>query len=278
MATRTLRSAILVELIRAFKALLKTGWKPKRNITDLFKKVIAPNAGAFKEFLYESWQRDAGGEVGLLGSGSDYTSFLHSGINSLDIGSSNGPTDPVWHYHSNYDTYNWMTTFGYPGLLQHAAIGEYLALLAFTWPTMRSFRLMSGTMPPRLAAYEDDLKDFAAEYGVDIDLEELDDAIETFSALVNKANALENQARALQDADLIKVVNHKYAHFQRSFVSQGGLPDREFCKHVVTAPGLDTVTFPVVTEGIQHDRLDDAEEWIYKTVQAILRAGEILKT
>ena len=51
--------------------------------TELFKKIIAPNAGAFNESLYESWQRDAGGEIGVLGSGSDYTSFLHAGINSV---------------------------------------------------------------------------------------------------------------------------------------------------------------------------------------------------
>ena len=158
----------------------------------------------------------------------------------LDIGSGNGPTDPVWHYHSNYDTYNWMATFGDPGFLQHAAIGQYLALLAFHIADDEILPIDVQNYATELAAYRDDLKDFAAEYGVDIDLEELDDAIETFSARADEAKALEEQARALQDAHLIKVVNHKYAQFQRGFISQGGLPDREFYKHAVTAPGLDT--------------------------------------
>jgi hypothetical protein len=37
------------------------------------------------------------------------------------------------------------------------------------------------------------------------------------------------------------------------------------------------VTFAGITEGVQYDRLDDAEEWVGKTAKAILRAAEILK-
>lgn len=53
--------------------------------TEIFKKIVAPNKGLFNESLYESWQRDAGGDVGVLGSGSDYTGFVHTGINSVRV-------------------------------------------------------------------------------------------------------------------------------------------------------------------------------------------------
>ncbi len=53
--------------------------------TRVFKKVIAPNGGKFNESLYESWQRDTGGTIGVLGSGSDYTPFLHYGISSVSL-------------------------------------------------------------------------------------------------------------------------------------------------------------------------------------------------
>ena len=62
-----------------------------------FKKVIHPNFGAFNISLYDAWQEASEGSVGVLGSGSDYTGFLHRGISSLDVGSGGGPTDPVWH-------------------------------------------------------------------------------------------------------------------------------------------------------------------------------------
>lgn len=42
-------------------------------------------------------------------------------------------------------------------------------------------------------------------------------------------------------------------------------------------PGYAPVTFPGITEGIQYNRLDDAEAWVGKTARAILRAAEILK-
>ena len=51
--------------------------------SETFKKVISPSYGAFNESLYESWQRTSGGEVGVLGSGSDYTPFVHTGISSV---------------------------------------------------------------------------------------------------------------------------------------------------------------------------------------------------
>ena len=51
--------------------------------TETFKKIVAPNGGKFNESLYDSWLRDAGGEIGVLGSGSDYTAFVHNGISSV---------------------------------------------------------------------------------------------------------------------------------------------------------------------------------------------------
>jgi N-acetylated-alpha-linked acidic dipeptidase len=50
---------------------------------ELLKKVIAPNKGDFNESLYETWQRDYEGVVDVLGSGSDYTAFVHYGISSV---------------------------------------------------------------------------------------------------------------------------------------------------------------------------------------------------
>ena len=207
---------------------------------SLFSKVIAPNGGLFNESLYDSWQRDAGGEVGVLGSGSDYTPFVHHGIGALDVGSGNGPQDPVWHYHSNYDSYNWMATLGDPGFLQHAAMGQFLALLALHLADDEVLPVDVGHYAVEMRAYRDDLVDVLAEYGVELDLAELSDAIEVFASRADEAKALEEYAVGLQDEELVRVVNHKYRDFQRGFVSQGGLPDREFYRNAINAPGLDT--------------------------------------
>lgn len=40
---------------------------------------------------------------------------LWKGIAAIDMGAGGGPNDPVYPYHSNYDSYHWMATFGDPG-------------------------------------------------------------------------------------------------------------------------------------------------------------------
>ncbi|XBW36286.1 hypothetical protein QEN19_001875 [Hanseniaspora menglaensis] len=62
-----------------------------------------------------------------LGSGSDYTAFYeHAGIPSLDIGFGSGEGDPVYHYHSNYDSFYWMSQMQDPGFEYHNAIAKVL--------------------------------------------------------------------------------------------------------------------------------------------------------
>ncbi|ROT35092.1 Zn-dependent exopeptidase [Sodiomyces alkalinus F11] len=253
--------------------------------TETMKKVIHPSFGAFNQTLYSAWEEASGGLVGVLGSGSDYTPFLHRGVSSLDIGSSGGRTDPIWHYHSNYDTYHWMATWGDPGFHLHASQGQYLALLVYHLATDDILPIDVPNYAVELRAYYDDLAEYAAEQGADLDLSELDAAIEHFRRSADEAKALERLAVSRGDEDLKKVVNRKYRDFQRGFISQGGLPDREFYRHVVTAPGLDTgyaaVTFPGITEGVQYAENGDfsvAQEWVGRTARGIVVAADILKT
>ncbi|TEA10650.1 putative glutamate carboxypeptidase [Colletotrichum sidae] len=252
--------------------------------TDMFKKVIHPNFGGYNISLYDAWEEASGGLVEALGGGSDYTSFLHKGISSLDIGSSGGPGDPIWHYHSNYDTYHWMANFGDPGFHVHAAVGQYLALLAFHLADDEVLPLDLPNYAAELGSYLEDLESYVESEGAELDLSELSDAIAVFAARAAEVKELERLAVATDNADLVTVVNHKYRDFQRGFVSQGGLPDREFYKHVVTAPGLDTgyaaVLFPGIAEGVQYGggNLTTAEEWVSKTARGILRAADIIKT
>ena len=61
------------------------------------KKIMWPTMP--NETLYDAWNAASEGEVGVLGSGSDYASFLHKGISSSDVGTYPGADDPVYHYH-----------------------------------------------------------------------------------------------------------------------------------------------------------------------------------
>ena len=158
------------------------------------------------------------------------------------MGSGNGPTDPVYQYHSNYDSYYWMSTFGDPTFVTHKSMGQYMALMAYHLASDDSIPLRPINYATQMDIYYKDLRDTIDASPEEIDTSELRDAIDTFRTQAEEAHAEMQQAIDTADEALIQVVNHKYRDYQRGFTSQGGLPNREFYQHVVFAPGLDTGT------------------------------------
>lgn len=250
--------------------------------TSLMKKIVYPYRGSNNQTMYDVWST-TDGEVGVLGSGSDYTAFLHRGIAAIDMGAGGGPNDPVYPYHSNYDSYHWMTTFGDPGFHTHKAMGQYLTLLLYHMVNDPVVPLEPADYVEELNTYLAELNTTIASADAKVDLSALVDAISTFETSAQQFNDLRDQAVATNDTALITVQNHKARDFSRGFTSQGGLPTREFYQHTIFAPGRDTgyapVTFPGITESITFDDdVDLAQEWVEKTSTAILVAASILKT
>ncbi|KAH5489920.1 hypothetical protein HBI29_205990 [Parastagonospora nodorum] len=251
--------------------------------TSLMKKITYPYRGASDLTLYDVWMHESGGEVGVLGSGSDYTAFLHRGIAAIDMGSGGGPMDPVYPYHSNYDSYAWMERFGDPGFHTHKAMGQYLTLLLYHMVNDAVVPLEPSGYVSEFKKYFEDLETTVGSSNYTIDLSPLTAAISSFSASASEFEALRSQALATNDTALLTVQNHKARDFSRGFTSQGGLPTREFYRHAIFAPGRDTgyapVTFPGITESITFDKNQTlAQSWVKKTADAILVAASVLKT
>ncbi|KAF2829960.1 N-acetylated-alpha-linked acidic dipeptidase-like protein 2 [Ophiobolus disseminans] len=250
--------------------------------TSLMKKIVYPYRGSNNLTLYDVWVHE-GGVPGVLGSGSDYTAFLHRGIASIDMGSGGGPNDPVYHYHSNYDSYAWMERFGDPGFHTHKAMGQYLTLLLYHMVSDPVVPLEPAAYGPELLKYYRALNTTIAATNYTVDLTPLQSAISNFTYAAREFELLRSKAISTNDSALLAVQNHKARDFSRGFTSQGGLPTREFYQHTIFAPGRDTgyapVTFPGITESITFDRNQTlAQEWVVKTSRAILVAAGILKT
>ncbi|KAI0516764.1 N-acetylated-alpha-linked acidic dipeptidase-like protein 2 [Xylaria bambusicola] len=247
--------------------------------TDVMKKVPWMDTN---RTMYDAWLEYAGGSVGVLGSGSDYTAFVHKGIGSIDMGANGGSDDPVYHYHSNYDSYHWMSNFGDPGFLAHKYMTKYLTLLAYNLATAESLPLNVSNWVTQMETYYDDLLSTINSTSNTLDISSLRSALDEFAAGSRDITALEQQAVATQDPDLTILVNHKKRDFQRGFVSQGGLPNREFYQNLIFAPGLDTgyapTTFPGITEAFLAGNVSLAAEYVKKTADAILVAANIIKT
>jgi N-acetylated-alpha-linked acidic dipeptidase len=250
--------------------------------TSLMKKITYPYRGATDLTLYDVWVHE-GGEVGVLGSGSDYTAFLHRGIASIDMGAGGGPNDPVYHYHSNYDSYAWMERFGDPGFHTHKAMGQFLTLLLYHMVSDSVVPLEPAGYVSELEKYFTELNETIGATNYTIDLAPLTAALSDFSTATSEFESLRSQALQTNDIALLTVQNHKARDFSRGFTSQGGLPTREFYQHTIFAPGRDTgyapVTFPGITESITFDKNQTlAQTWVKKTADAILVAASILKT
>lgn len=156
------------------------------------------------------------------------------------MGASGVSGDPIYHYHSSYDSYHWMRTYGDPGFLHHKAMGQYLALVAYHLATDEVIPFDVTNYGTEFAKYLDVLKTTIAASKVTVDLSRLEAAIAVFNKASAAAAELKAQALETGDERLVNLVNAKFRDFERGFVSQGGLPDREFFKHLIFAPGLDT--------------------------------------
>jgi len=249
---------------------------------DMMKKVVYPYRGSNNLTMYDVWIHE-GGEPGILGSGSDYTAFLHRGIASIDMGAGGGPNDPIYPYHSNYDSYAWMERFGDPGFTTHKAMGQYLTLLLYHMVSDPVVPLEPADYGPELLKYYDALTETISGTNYTVDLAPLQSAISNFTTAAREFELLRSQAVQTNDTALIAVQNGKARDFSRGFTSQGGLPTREFYQHTIFAPGRDTgyapVTYPGITESITFDRNATlAQEWVGRTSRAIGVAASILKT
>jgi N-acetylated-alpha-linked acidic dipeptidase len=161
----------------------------------------------------------------------------------IDMGSEGGPTDPLYPYHSNYDSYHWMATFGDPGFHVHEAMGQYLSLLAYNLATAELIPFNVPNYADQMDIYFDELTEVISSSSSNVSVSELRDAIDTFRTQANEVVELSQLAVSSNDTELLQVVNHKYRDFQRGFTSQGGLANREFYQHTIFAPGIDTGKF-----------------------------------
>ncbi|KAI1779836.1 glutamate carboxypeptidase [Hypoxylon cercidicola] len=247
--------------------------------TDVMKKISWMDTN---RTMYDVWLEYTDGYIGVLGSGSDYAAFLHRGIGSIDMGAGGSATEPIYHYHSNFDSYHWMSTFGDPGFLAHKSMAQYLSLLTYNLASSDSIQFDLGNYATALENYYDDLLSTINSTSQTLDTTPLRSAIDEFSTGATEVQALEKQAVTANDPELLTLVNHKYRDFQRGFVSQGGLPNREFYRHLIFAPGIDTgyaaTTYPGITEALQAGNTSLAAEFVRKTADAILVAANIIKT
>ncbi|KAJ5503431.1 Peptidase M28 [Penicillium fimorum] len=247
-------------------------------INDVTALVQSPNQTVRGQTIRDVWN----GKIATMGSGSDFTAFQDfAGVASLDFGFGRRKNDPVYHYHSNYDSFAWMEKYGDKDFLYHQACTKLWALAAAQLVESPLLALNATDYSVGLGSYLDHIKSAADNLPekAHFDFAPLDRAILDFqkSAKAFDARASDLKSRLGDDVPwyhwwkkvrlwfLIRVTNEKYKGIERAFLYQPGLDGREWFKHVVFAPGIWTgysgATYPGLVESLEAGDVENAEKW-----------------
>ncbi|PPQ63426.1 hypothetical protein CVT24_004936 [Panaeolus cyanescens] len=131
--------------------------------------------------------------VSPLGSGSDYTVFLQrNGIPSTNGGFGSTLYDPVYHYHSIYDSQRWQELYGDPGFYRHVAAAKHLGLQLLrlsSWPVLP---YNTTHYAHELDRYLDSVENLVSGSSLDVHFDSLRQSIQ---GLQNASVALDEEGR-----------------------------------------------------------------------------------
>ncbi|EME46743.1 hypothetical protein DOTSEDRAFT_87222 [Dothistroma septosporum NZE10] len=264
-------------------------------IYEVTSEVPSPNQTVSGQTVRDLWS----GHISTMGSGSDFTAFQDfAGISSIDVGFGAGPHDPVYHYHSNYDSFYWMDKFGDPGFQYHITIAKILSLLTAKLVEEPIVQFNATDYGIGLEKYINSVKGLAAEQtkisaeAYTDPFQQIDKAISYFQKVSTefdaKAEKLEARLRDVSTSskhksklyEAIRTTNTKYKFLERSFLHGAGLDSRSWFKHVVFAPGRWTgyagATFPGLVEALEDHDGEGLKKWAGIIEGRIYAAGDLL--
>ncbi|GAA5884155.1 hypothetical protein JCM6882_002158 [Rhodosporidiobolus microsporus] len=241
-------------------------------------------------------------EVDALGSGSDFTVFLQRlGLASLSLGyAPNGKTDPVYHYHSNFDDAYWMDRFGDPQFKHHEAVAKLLGLAAVRLVEEGVVPINTTAYAVALSSYVDKITTLPGASSLDLSpLRSLaSDILSASQTLHARAADLLSRLRsphahsrsgakgrkdALKLVKELREVNEKLRRFEGGFLGDGkGLKGREWYRHLGVAPGrylgYGATTLPGLAEALTLDHdVEQAKEEVVRLERAFEGILEGLK-
>ncbi|MDP9038598.1 MAG: M28 family metallopeptidase [Acidobacteriota bacterium] len=211
--------------------------------------------------------------VGELGSGSDYTPFLHHlGVPATDIGSDG----PFGVYHTVYDNFDWFTRFADPDLL-------------YTQQQARVFGLEvlhmadADVLPLDYEAYAHEIRGYMEQarsraLGRDLKLE-WGPALAAAERLEQEGAGMLARQRAPGAGSL--ALDRALCTTERALLLPEGLPRRPWYRHSIYAPGEFTgyaaVVIPGVNEAIDASDAVRGQAQLRELTRALDRAADVLR-
>ena len=257
--------------------------------------------------------------IGALGSGSDYSAFLdHLGIASVNLGFSGEGGGGI--YHSIYDDFYWYTHFADTDFVYGRALAQTAGTAVMRLADAELLPLDFDNYTDTLLRYIDEVQRLARTSREQI-IErnrQIDDGVFAltndprnprsaptkeavppylnFAPLENGFAALQRTARAYDEAlakamenggdalarASLREVNARLIAIERAMTLREGLPNRDWFKHQIYAPGFYTgygvKTLPAVRESIEQKDWKLAEEQIVRVGKVLENTGEAIQS
>ncbi|KAI0747310.1 Zn-dependent exopeptidase [Irpex lacteus] len=357
-------SPSLAHLVRGAALDIPHPTKPGLTLWDAKKDrgILTGNSSAEVQSMHDAELQQAD-ELGVnpLGSGSDFTVFLQRiGVASAQGGFSSTLQDPVYHYHSIFDSERWQELYGDPGFFRHVAVSKHLGLTALRLVDAITLPLNTTHYSLELEAYLKKVESIASTTSLDVDFSSLKESIHALqsasAALDEEKISAERELRHIirkivkrrtlrrtirkaickikkvfgkechhrpdarefnpaASADTfggdrtpawfrvlpggchlqgphgpkgipwkklreavkrIRAVNAKLVAYERGFISEEGIKDREWYKHLVVAPGkwlgYGATTLPALTESFTIEKNATLAKYEVKRLETLFNA------
>jgi N-acetylated-alpha-linked acidic dipeptidase len=258
-------------------------------MTEVAREVIDPRTG--KPVAEASWEhqvkdtkepdkpereKDAALRLEPLGSGSDFTPFLqHVTLSALNVGFGGESDGGI--YHSIYDSINWYTKFSDGDFAYGRTLAQLTGTLVLRLADAPVLPFQFSDTADTLMRYVVELEKMAADKkDARLDLAPVRSAVEALGqAGVAFERAYANldrvPAASLVGRAELRSLNKLLLQSERKLGNGDGLPRRDWFKHQIYAPGFYTgygvKTMPQIREGLEEDRLDEAQGGV-RTVSA----------
>lgn len=210
--------------------------------------------------------------LGALGSGSDYTVFLdHLTMASLNLGF--GGDSPGGVYHSNYDTLHWYEKFSDSEFVFGRTLSQVVGTAMWRLANAAVLPFGFTDLAAVMRDYVEEIREThaAMESPPEIAFESIEQALD---ALEEAGQGYERALASLSGASPESVLgsarlsqlNQLLYTSERRLGYEEGLPNREWFRHQVYAPGFFTgygvKTIPGVREGIEEEDWEAARFYV----------------
>lgn len=290
----------------------KTVIDPQTNVTVFERRkahsaITASGAAAKKKILDEKEL-----ELGALGSGSDYSSFIqHAGIPALNL--SFGGEGSGGEYHSIYDSYYNFIAFKDPGFKYEVTLAQVAGRAALRMANADILPFDFTHLYHTINGYADELINLLKNSreltqvknqiinsgGYKVGEDPTKKLVATvakdevpyldFSPLQNALADLKKSADSLKvvfqnkikNNTVSKEFNQSLYRAEQQLLNEDGLPRRTWYKHTIYVPGFYTgygvKTMPGIREAIEQREWKEAKEQIIVDAKAVMRLSDYLK-